>query len=126
MDLVLSDMKHKRAIAQLDAGDVSQHVFGAETLRLLAHVFDQLRTLDSVGEPGEILDQRGDRELAARLVAFDHKRFEVRARSVQCSRVSRAAGTNDDDVANIHKYRYVRLRNHEFGAWHLSDAAIYS
>src|SRR4029077_4203029 len=106
MDLVLSDMKQKRAIAQVDAGDMSQHVFGAETLRLLAHVFDQLGNLDSVGYTGKVLNQRVDRELAARLVAFDDKRFEVRAGSVQRSRVSGAAGTNDDDVANIHKYRY--------------------
>src|ERR1700758_220613 len=120
MDLVLSDMEQKRAIAQVDAGDMSQHVFGSETLRLLAHVFDQLGALDSVGEPGKILHQRGDRELTAGLVAFDHKRFEVRARSVQRGRMSRATGTNDDDVANIHKYRYVRLRNHEFGAMALS------
>src|ERR1700746_1023084 len=120
MDLVLSNMKQKRAIAQVYAGDMSQHVFGAETLRLLAHVFDQLGALDSVGEPGEILDQRGDRELAARLVAFDDKRFEVRARGVQRSRVSRAPGTNDDDVSNIHRRRYVRLRNYKFGAMALS------
>src|SRR5579864_1285377 len=116
MDLVLSYMKQKRAIAQVDAGDMSQHVFGAETLRLLAHVFDQLGALDSVGEPGKVLHQRSDGELAARLMTFDHKRFEVRARGVQRSRVSGAAGTNDDDVANIHRYRYVRLRNHKFGA----------
>ena len=94
-------MQQKRALAQVGAGQVRHAVFGAEALRLLAHVLDQFRSHDSFGKSGEILDQRGDRELSAGLVAFDDQRFQVGARGVKRGRVSGAAGPDDDDVANF-------------------------
>src|SRR2546430_11053702 len=35
--------------------------FRAKFLRLLAHVFDELRSQDTVGKTGEILNMRGER-----------------------------------------------------------------
>ena len=61
---------------------MSQHVLGAETLRLLAHVLDQFRPLNAFWEAGEIFDQCGDRQLPAGFVAFNDERLEIGARGV--------------------------------------------
>ena len=50
----------------------------AEARRLLLHVFDQLRPLNALGPAGKVLDQRGDRKLAAGLVALQNQRFQSR------------------------------------------------
>ena len=57
----------------------------AEFLRLLAHVFDELRAHDAVGEPRIILNVGGERKLSARLVPVKDQRFEVGARSINRS-----------------------------------------
>ena len=38
---------------------------------LLAHVVDEFRALDAVGESGKVFDQGGEGQLAARFVSFD-------------------------------------------------------
>ena len=102
--LMLAEVKQKRTLAEIDAGEVRHAIFGAETLRLLAHVLDQLRAQNSFGKAGEILDQRGQRKLAAGLVAFDDQRFQVGARGVEGGGVSGTAGADDDDVAEFRSY----------------------
>ncbi len=101
MHLLMPEMQQKRPLAEIGAGQVRHAVFGAEALGLLAHVFDQLRAQNSFGESGKVLDQRGDGELSARLVAFNDQRFQVGARGVERGSVSGASGPDDDDVASF-------------------------
>ena len=53
MNLVLAHVQQKRPLAQIGAGHVAKHVLGAESLRLLAHVLDQFRPLNSFREAGK-------------------------------------------------------------------------
>ena len=50
------------------------------------------------GKSREILDQRGERKLAARFVSGDDQRFQIGARGVDGGGVSGAAGADDDHV----------------------------
>jgi hypothetical protein len=63
--------------AQLDPGEMGQLECGAKSLRLLLHVVDQFRALNAFRPAGKVLHQRGDGELAARLVAFQHQRVQA-------------------------------------------------
>src|SRR5579883_2929362 len=83
----------------------------AEALRLFAHVFDQFRALDAVREAGEILDQRGNGELSAGLMAFDDERLEVGARGVERGGVPGTARADDDDITDIHSGSSLDCRN---------------
>ena len=74
---------------------------GAEAGGLLLHVLDQLGALDALGPAGKVLDQRGDGELAAGLVAFEDEGLEVGAGGVDGGGESGAAGTEDDGVAGL-------------------------
>ena len=68
--------------------------------RLLLHVLDQLRTLNALRPARKILDQRRDRKLAARLMPFNHQRFQVGARGVNRRSQPSAAGAKNNGVAN--------------------------
>ena len=115
--LMHAEMKQERTLAEVRAGEMRHAVFRAEAFRLLAHVLDQLRSHDSFGEAGKIFHQRGERKLAAGLVAFDHKRLQIGAGGVKRGSVSGAAGTDDDDVASFaHDWLAVRLRISDFDA----------
>ncbi len=71
----------------------------AEARRLLLHVLDELGALYALRPAGKVLHQRGDGELAAGLMAFQHQRLQVGARAVDGGGKSGAAGAQDDDVA---------------------------
>ena len=73
-------------------------IFGAETLSLLAHVLDEMRTVDAFGEPREILDFGGERKLSSGVVSGDDDRLQVGAGSVDGSRVSGTPGADNGDV----------------------------
>ena len=75
-------MQQKWPLAQVSAGHMPEHVLGTETLRLLAHVLDQFGPLNSFREARKVFDQRGDRQLPARFVAFNDEWLKVGARSV--------------------------------------------
>src|SRR4029077_10859169 len=75
----------ERALADVDFGYSSGFELRAEFLRLLAHVFDELRPHDAVGEPGIILNVGSEGKLAAGLVPVQNERFQVGARSVNRS-----------------------------------------
>ena len=120
--LLLAEMEQERTLAEVRTGEVGHAVFGAETFRLLAHVLDQLRPHNSLGKAGKVLHQRCERELAAGLVALDHKRFQIGARRIKGGSVSGAAGTDDDDVASFaHDLLAVGLRIFDFDAWATSS-----
>ena len=88
-------------LAEVDAGHVAGAELGAEARRLLAHVVDQFRPLDAVGKAGKILDQRGDGELAAGLMAVDDQRTEIGAGRIDRGRQPRTSGADDDDITYI-------------------------
>jgi hypothetical protein len=99
--LVLAEMKQERTLAEIHAGEVRHAIFRPEPFGLFAHVIDQLRPHDAFGKTGKVLDQRGERQLAAGFVALDDERFQVGARSVKRGSVPGAAGSDDDDVARF-------------------------
>ena len=62
---------------------VSHLQIGPESLGLLAHQVHQLRPLDSLGKPGEIVDGGRQGQLAAGLLALEDQRGQVGPRGVQ-------------------------------------------
>jgi len=101
MDLMLAKMEQERTLAQISTCEVSHAIFRAETLRLLAHVLDELRTHDSLGKAGEVFYQRREGELAAGFVAFYYQRFQIGPGRVERGGVSSATRTNDYDIASF-------------------------
>ncbi len=109
MDDVFADGELDGVRGEVGSGEVRHAELGAEALRLELHVLDEFGTLDAVGPAGKVLDQRGDGELAAGLVAFEHEGLEVGAGSVDGGSKACATGTEDDDVAGF------RGRSGDFG-----------
>ena len=72
MYLMHAQMQQKWTLAEIHTGEMGHAVFRAETLRLLAHVLDQLRSHDSFWEAGEIFHERREGKLATGFVALDH------------------------------------------------------
>src|ERR1700687_6249816 len=96
-----AQMQQKWPLAQVGAGQMRHAIFRAKAFGLLAHVLDQLRPKNPFGKSGKVLDQRGHRELSARLVPFDDQRFQISARRVQSRSVSGASGSDDDNVSSF-------------------------
>src|SRR4051794_11574797 len=78
----LAQSESKRAFAQVSLGQVPGADLGAEPNSLSLHVLDELRPLNAFRKAGEILHQRGERKLAAGLVAFKDERLQVGTRRV--------------------------------------------
>src|SRR5208283_3728460 len=119
VDLMFAEMKQEWSLAEVGAGEMGHAVFGAEALRLLAHILDQLWSHDSFRKTWEVLDKRGHRELPAGFMALHDKRFQIGARSVESRSVSGAAGADNYDVASFtHDFPnvVVRLRISDFDA----------
>ena len=107
----LAQIQGKRAFAQIGADHVAKLILRPEAGRLLAHVLDQLGTLNALGKAGEILHQRGQRELASGFVTFEHQRLQVGAGGVERGGVTGAAGPDNDNVADVlHKIGSRKLR----------------
>ena len=87
--------------SEVDRVEMGQLERRAEAGGLLLHVLDQLGALDAFGPAGKVLDQRGDGELAAGLVAFEHERVEAGAAGVNGGGESGAAGAENDGIANL-------------------------
>ena len=90
----------ERTLADVHFGYGAGFELRAEFLRLLAHVFDELRSHDAVRESRIILNMRGEGKLSAGLVSVQDERFQVRARSVDRSRKTGAAAADDEDVVH--------------------------
>lgn len=115
VDNFMADVQLERPLAQIRAGHVAMFIFGAKASGLLAHVLDQLRSLDAFRETGEILYQGGKRKLATRFMALQQQWLQIGARSVKRSRVSGTTGTDDDDVADVLHRTSFRLPIQRFG-----------
>ena len=99
---LFADAQLERMFVQVGFDHVAHAIFGAEARRLLVHVLDQFRPLDAFGKAGEIFHQRGQRQLSARFMAFDHERLEVRAGAVEGGGVTGASGAQDHNIAYVH------------------------
>ena len=97
--LVGANVELVRVFPEVDGDEVRHLEFGTEADRLLLHVLDQLRALDARRPARKVLDQRGDGELAAGLVAFDDERLEVSASGVDGGCEAGASGTQNDGVS---------------------------
>ena len=88
----------KRTAVEVDGGDGAGVKLRAKPLRLLAHVLDQIGAKDAVGEAREVLDHRGEGELAAGLVAVDDQGLQVRASRINRRGEPGASASDDDHV----------------------------
>ncbi len=98
---IFSGDNSKRAFADVDFVYSPGFEFRSEFLCLLAHIFDELRPHNAIGETGIILNVRGEGELAAGLVPVKDQRFQVGARSVNRSSETGAAAADDEDVVHL-------------------------
>ena len=57
--------------------------------------------MDAFRESRKILDQAGDRKLAAGLMPDDHEGFQIRPRGIDCGGVAGAAGAYNDDIVHV-------------------------
>lgn len=99
VDGLVAEVQREGVLGEINRGEVCHAQFGAEADGLLLHVLDEVGALDAFGPAGKVFYQRGDGELSAGLVAFEDKRLEVRAGSVDGSGKSGASGAEDDSVA---------------------------
>src|SRR5580704_8345498 len=81
------------------------HELGTEACCLLAHILDELRTLNSFGEAGEVLHHRGHGKLATGLVPVDNQGTKIGPRRVNCGGEPRAAGADNDYIAKVFRHR---------------------
>src|SRR5207302_7001329 len=84
--------------AEVRSANGARAKFRAEALRLLAHLFDQLRAENALGKTGEIFNHGRQGELAARFIPIDDQRLQIGARGVNCSRQAGAPAPDDDYV----------------------------
>ena len=97
----------ERALREVHLLDQRVVDLGAEARHLRTEMLHELRSLDSLGETGVVLDLGGDRELAAGLQAREQHRLQVGARGVERSGVTGWAGAQDQDLVHI---RHGQLR----------------
>ncbi len=101
VDDLVAEVEREGVLREIGSGEMAEAELRAETRGLLADVFDELGALYAIGPAGKVLDQRGDGELAAGLVAFQHQRLEVGAGGVDGRGEPGAAGAEDDGVVNV-------------------------
>src|SRR6185437_1120957 len=96
-----SRFQMERIDREIHFAEMRQLELCSEALRLLFHVGDQFRALDSLRKSREILDQSGDGKLPSGLMAFEHQGFQAGARGVNRRREAGASGTENHFIANI-------------------------
>ena len=90
----------KRAFGEICLDHGAVHVFGAELLGLPPHIFNEDRAVDAVGETGEILDQRCQRELSSGLMPRNDERLQRSPGSVNRGRIPGASGPDDGNISH--------------------------
>ena len=92
------DDELERLAGEIDAVEIAEFDPRAETLGLLLQLLHQLEAIDALGKAGEILDDAGGGEQAARLAAGEDERREIGARGVDRGGEAGATGADDDDL----------------------------
>jgi len=96
-----SEREDERPDRHVDSRDRVDDDLGAEVLGLPAGRVHEGRSLDPLREAGEVLDVGRRRDLAARLVALEDERREVRARRIDGGCQTGTARAQDNDVFHI-------------------------
>ncbi len=112
-DFALGGLEVERMRIEVDGDEVRHAELGAEASGLLLHVLNEFGALHAVWPAGEVLDQSGDGELSAGLVAFEHERLEVGACGVDGCGESCTTGAKDYCVTNL--VRHYRFRFKRYG-----------
>jgi len=99
---IIAGRNCERAFGEVNIGDDTGIEFRAESLRLLAHILDQLVAQNAVGEARVIFDHGGQSELSARFMTVDHKGLQIGTRSVDRGGKAGAAAAYDDYVVHFH------------------------
>src|SRR5260370_23421308 len=74
------------------------HELGAKILRLLLHVFHQLRPIDAFRKSRKVLNQGGYGKLPACLVALDNQWLQIGSGRIDGGRISGAARADNYNV----------------------------
>jgi hypothetical protein len=101
MNGLVAKVQRERMLGQIRGRQVPEPKLGAKARSLLAHVLDQIRSLNALRPARKVLDQSRDRQLAARLVTFEQEWFQIGASRVDRCCQSGAAGAKDDCVAYV-------------------------
>src|SRR5712692_4415592 len=99
----------ERAPGEVHFRDGSGFEFRAEFLRLLAHVFNELRRQNPFREAGEIFDMSGEGKLTAGFVSVQDERLQVRTRGVDRGGEASAATSDDDDIVHSLSLQAIRF-----------------
>ena len=97
-DRFFADLELERPLRKIRLRDFTRSKNGAESLRLLFHVLDQVRPHNAVRKSRVVFNIGGQRQLAADLETLDDQRLEVCPRGINRGGVARTARSNDDDV----------------------------
>src|SRR5712691_3641182 len=99
----------ERAPGKVHFRDGSGFEFRAEFLRLLAHVFNELRPQNPLRKAGEIFDMGGEGKLTAGFVPVQDERLQVRTGGVDRGGEASAATSDDDDVVHSLSLQAIRF-----------------
>src|SRR5581483_5234936 len=97
-----ADLQGEWGLAEVSRGDMCELVFGTKAFRLAAHVCDQFGALNSFRKSGEFFHQRGERKLAAGLVAFEYQRLQIRPCAIERGCMASTTRSDDYNVAYCH------------------------
>ena len=95
-DVAAAPGRARSSVTRLDLAQL-----GAELHGLLLHLLGEVEARDALGEAGVVLDELGERDLAAGHVALEDDRLEAAAAGVDAGREARGAGADDDDVEHV-------------------------
>jgi hypothetical protein len=84
------------------AVDLVVHDLGLEALGVLLKSRHQVRTLDTVGVGGPIVDVGRGHKLTTRCQSGEHDRLQVGARGVDRSGVAGRTGAEDNEAGMLH------------------------
>ncbi len=80
--------------------EMAESKLRSEARSLLAHVLDEFGALNAIRPTGEVLDKRGDGELAAGLMTFQNHGFQVGAGGGNRSGKAGASRAENDGIVN--------------------------
>jgi hypothetical protein len=95
------ELEMERAMREIGVEDAAVAVFGTEALRLLLHVVDELRALNTFREARKIFHLGGDGKLAAGFMPFQNKRFQVCSGGIDGGGIPGTPGAQDDYIENV-------------------------
>jgi hypothetical protein len=104
-------LEQQRPAFEVDLVDVIHQDLGVEPLGVLAHALHETRARETVRIARPVVDLGGRHELATLFHAGDEQRPPIRARGIHGRRITRRAGTEDDQpgVAGVAHVQFLRV-----------------